>query len=64
LLCFGKLETIRHLVPKKVRRRRRPEVQDLPELPVANQVHEHLSEHPTPTKQEPPSQWEEKSFGA
>lgn len=41
LLCFGKLETLRHLVPKKTRRRRSPAVMDLPELPVANQVHDH-----------------------
>ncbi|QDV42732.1 Ribosomal protein S6 modification protein [Stieleria neptunia] len=40
LLCFGKLETLRHLVPKKTRRRRRPTVKELPELPVANQVHD------------------------
>lgn len=30
LLCFGKLESMRQLVPKKVRKRRRPEVQELP----------------------------------
>ncbi|MCA9135907.1 MAG: RimK family alpha-L-glutamate ligase [Planctomycetales bacterium] len=41
LLCFGKLDTLRHLVPKKTRRRRSPIVMELPELPVANQVHEH-----------------------
>ncbi|MCD0463490.1 RimK family alpha-L-glutamate ligase [Roseiconus lacunae] len=40
LLCFGKLETLRHLVPKKIRRHRRPKIQDLPELPVANIVHD------------------------
>ena len=46
LLCFGKLEVMRHLVPKKVRKRRRPNVQSLPELPVANTVHEHhFDEH-------------------
>ncbi|MCO8121648.1 RimK family alpha-L-glutamate ligase [Stieleria sp. TO1_6] len=45
LLCFGKLETLRHLVPRKVRKRRRPAVQELPELPVANQVHDHLDEN-------------------
>lgn len=44
LLCFGKLETLRHLVPKKTRRRRQPAVQELPELPVANQVHDHHDE--------------------
>jgi ribosomal protein S6--L-glutamate ligase len=41
LLCFGKLETMRHMVPKMIRKRRRPAVQELPELPVANQVHDH-----------------------
>lgn len=44
LLCFGKLETLRHLIPKKARNRRRPEVQELPELPVANRVHDHHDE--------------------
>jgi len=29
LLCFGKLESMRDLVPKKARRRRRPEVEKL-----------------------------------
>ena len=40
LLCFGKLEILRHMVPKKVRKKRRPSVKDLPELPVANEVHD------------------------
>lgn len=39
LLCFGKLELMRHLIPAKTRRKRRPEVQDLPDLPVADEVH-------------------------
>ncbi len=30
LLCFGKLELMRDLIPAKTRRRRRPKVQDLP----------------------------------
>ncbi|MEM6331587.1 MAG: TrkA C-terminal domain-containing protein, partial [Planctomycetota bacterium] len=38
LLCFGKLELMRHLIPAKTRKRRRPKVQDLPELPVADEV--------------------------
>ena len=29
LLCFGKLEAMRHLVPAKILRRRRPELQSL-----------------------------------
>lgn len=39
LLCFGKLELMRDLVPAKTRRKRRPKVKDLPELPVADEVH-------------------------
>ncbi len=38
LLCFGKLELMRDLIPKKTRRRRKPKVQDLPDLPVAEEV--------------------------
>jgi len=38
LLCFGKLELMRDLIPAKTRRKRRPKVQDLPELPVAEEV--------------------------
>jgi ribosomal protein S6--L-glutamate ligase len=38
LLCFGKLELMRGLIPAKTRRKRRPDVQDLPELPVAEEV--------------------------
>jgi len=40
LLCFGKLEVLREMVPKKVRKKRKPKVKDLPELPVANEVHD------------------------
>ncbi len=39
LLCFGKLDLMRDLIPAKVRRVRRPEVLDLPDLPVADEVH-------------------------
>lgn len=38
LLCFGKLELMRELVPAKTRRKRRPKVRDLPDLPVAEEV--------------------------
>jgi ribosomal protein S6--L-glutamate ligase len=38
LLCFGKLEFMRNLIPAKARKKRRPKVQDLPELPVAEEV--------------------------
>ena len=34
LLCFGKLESMRHMVPVKTRRRRRPKITDLPEVHV------------------------------
>lgn len=32
LLCFGKLESMRAMVPKKIRNQRQPDVQDLPTL--------------------------------
>jgi ribosomal protein S6--L-glutamate ligase len=38
LLCFGKLELMRDLIPAKTRRKRRPKVQDLPDLPVAEET--------------------------
>ena len=38
LLCFGKLDLMRDLIPAKVRRSRRPIVQELPDLPVAEEV--------------------------
>ncbi|WP_298869129.1 RimK family alpha-L-glutamate ligase [uncultured Gimesia sp.] len=47
LLCFGKLELMRDLIPVKTRRKRRPEVQDLPDLPVADEVHAELVEFAT-----------------
>ena len=34
LLCFGKLELMRDLVPTRINRERRPKVRALPELPV------------------------------
>lgn len=37
LLCFGKLELMRDLIPTKTRRKRHPKVQELPELPVAEE---------------------------
>ncbi len=39
LLCFGKLELMRDLIPAKARRRRRPRVLGLPDLPVADEAH-------------------------
>ncbi len=38
LLCFGKLDLMRSMTPGKVRRKRRPTIKDLPELPVADEV--------------------------
>ncbi len=38
LLCFGKLELMRDLIPPKARKKRRPKVKDLPDLPVAEEV--------------------------
>ena len=38
LLCFGKLDLMRDLIPAKTRRKRRPKIQDLPDLPVADEV--------------------------
>ena len=40
VLCFGKLELLRELIPAKTRAQRKADVQDLPELPVAQQVFE------------------------
>ncbi len=39
LLCFGKLELMRDLIPKKAHRKRIPKVKDLPDLPVADEVY-------------------------
>jgi ribosomal protein S6--L-glutamate ligase len=39
LLCFGKLELMRDMTPRKVRRKRRPKIKELPELPVADEVY-------------------------
>ena len=38
LLCFGKLELMRHLVPEKTRLKRRKNVKTLPDLPAAEEV--------------------------
>ena len=38
ILCFGKLELMRELVPIKIREKREADVQDLPDLPVSHQV--------------------------
>ncbi len=36
LLCFGKLESMKGMIPSKTRRRRSPKVQDLPDTPVTH----------------------------
>ena len=41
LLCFGKLELMRDLVPVRTRRKRSPKIRDLPGLPVADEVQEY-----------------------
>lgn len=38
LLCFGKLENMKDLIPAKVRKQRRPKVKKLPHLPVADEA--------------------------
>jgi len=38
LLCFGKLDLMRDLIPARVRRSRRVKTQELPDLPVADEV--------------------------
>ncbi|MEM7783016.1 MAG: RimK family alpha-L-glutamate ligase [Planctomycetota bacterium] len=42
ILCFGKLELMRDLVPEKTRKKRRKPIEDLPELPVAQTVAEDI----------------------
>jgi len=44
ILCFGKLETMRELVPIKIRKKRKTEVHELPDLPVAHQVFENATD--------------------
>ena len=38
LLCFGKLDLMSNLIPTKIRKNRRPDVQELPHLPAATEV--------------------------
>lgn len=61
LLCFGKLESMRDLVPAKTRRKRRPKVKDLPDLPVADEVHvdedSPLSEKARTEAEDPATDW-------
>jgi ribosomal protein S6--L-glutamate ligase len=39
LLCFGKLESMRHMIPPKTRRRRRPLVQELHTEELGSEIH-------------------------
>lgn len=59
LLCFGKLELMRDLIPAKTRRKRRPKVKDLPDLPVADevQVEENPSDSDSIDSSEMASDW-------
>jgi ribosomal protein S6--L-glutamate ligase len=42
LLCFGKLESMKGMIPAKTQRRRQPKVQDLPDTPVTqSDAHDH-----------------------
>ncbi|MGD1983326.1 MAG: TrkA C-terminal domain-containing protein [Chromatiaceae bacterium] len=45
LLCFGKLESMRGMVPARARRRRQPEVQELPSTEVTHPEAEHEPDH-------------------
>ena len=36
LLCFGKLESMRGMIPAKTQRQRQPKVQDLPDTPITH----------------------------
>ena len=47
ILCFGKLESMRDLVPAKTRKKRRSKVQELPDLEVAHQVFDESHESHT-----------------
>ena len=38
LLCFGKMELMRELIPLKTRRKRRLKVLDLPDLPLGEDI--------------------------
>jgi len=40
LLCFGKLEYMRSMVPRKTRKQRRPELKELVSEEISTQEHE------------------------
>ena len=58
LLCFGKLELMRDLIPAKTQRKRSPKVRDLPELPVADEVNVDVD---VPVSKENPAEAEDTS---
>lgn len=45
VLCFGRLDSMRTLVPAKTRNKRRSKVQDLPDLEIAHKVFDESHEH-------------------
>lgn len=49
LLCFGKLELIRDLIPSKTKRKRHPQVQTLPDLTAVEEVHIESEVNHSPT---------------
>lgn len=49
LLCFGKLEFIRDLIPSKTKRKRHPQVQTLPDLMAVEEVHKDSEVNQSPT---------------
>ena len=44
LLCFGKLELMRDLIPKKTKAKRKPKIQALPDLPAAGKMLKDIKE--------------------
>lgn len=57
LLCFGRLESMRSMIPERTRKKRRLKVQELPDSAgeIADQIHEHedaVDDMPGPTGQD------------
>ncbi|WDP88831.1 MAG: RimK family alpha-L-glutamate ligase [Desulfobacter sp.] len=51
LLCFGKLDFMRELIPAKIRKKRRAKVKILPDLPVADEVSRFQDDNIAPSSQ-------------
>lgn len=49
LLCFGKLDSMRGLIPKKAKKKRRPKLEGLPETPITE---ESAFENPTTSEED------------